>query len=78
MPLVSVPDSMRRAVVLAALQPDANKAAIAREHGVTREYVSKQAMRAVRAAEEELVEAKEELAFRQRVLELAGGCKAGG
>lgn len=69
-PLAVVLDSTRRAVVLAALQPGANKAAIAREYGVSREYVSRQAVKALSDPEGVLKEAEEELAFRRRVLEL--------
>lgn len=53
MPRESVPDEKRRRVVLAALRPGANKAAIAREEGVSREWVSRETSRARRRAAEE-------------------------
>lgn len=64
-----VPDK-RRAVVIAALQPQANKSEIARRYGISRSRVYQLLESAMIDPEGKLREAEREVAFRRRVPEL--------
>jgi transposase-like protein len=65
-----VPDE-QRAVVMAALQPKANKSEIARRYGISRSRVYQLLESALRDPKEKLREAEREAEFRRRVLELS-------
>jgi transposase-like protein len=62
----------RRAVILAALAPDANITAIGKEYGLHRNSVYELLQRAVADPKGKLREAEKEVAFRRRVTELVG------
>ena len=62
----------RRAVVLAALEPNANISEIARRYGIRRQRVCQLLEDALLDPKEKLREAEKELAFRRRVKELVG------
>jgi transposase-like protein len=60
----------RRAAILAALQPGANKSAIARRYGISRPRIYQLLESALTDPKEKLREAEREAEFRRRVLEL--------
>ena len=62
----------RRAVVMAALEPNANISEIARRYGVRRQRVYQLLENAMLDPRERLREAEREVAFRRRVKELVG------
>ena len=62
----------RRAVVLAALEPNANVSEIARRYGVSRARTYQLLESATIDPKGQLREAERELAFRRRVKELVG------
>jgi transposase-like protein len=62
----------RRAVVMAALEPNANKSEIARRYGIRRQRIYQLLENALIDPKGELSEAEREVAFRRRVLELGG------
>ena len=62
----------RRAVVMAALEPNANISEIARRYGVRRQRVYQLLEDAMIDPKEKLWEAEREVAFRRRVKELVG------
>ncbi len=62
----------RRAVILAALEPNANFSEIARCYGIRRQRVYQLLEDAMRDPRERLREAEREVAFRRRVYELVG------
>jgi transposase-like protein len=62
----------RRAVVLAALEPNANFSEIARRYGIRRQRVYQLLEDALLDPKEKLREAEKELEFRRRVKELVG------
>ena len=62
----------RRAVVLAALEPNANVSEIARRYGIRRQRVYQLLEDATIDPKGQLKEAETELAFRRRVKELVG------
>jgi transposase-like protein len=65
-----VPDE-QRAIIWAALQPNANKSEIARHYGVSRSRVYQLMESAVTDQKDKLREAEREVAFRRRMLELS-------
>ena len=62
----------RRAAVLEALQPGANKSEIARRYGILRHNLYANVARALTDPKGKLAEAEREVEFRRRVLELSG------
>jgi transposase-like protein len=62
----------RRAVVMAALEPNANISEIARRYGIRRQRVYQLLEDALLDPKEKLREAGKELEFRRRVKELVG------
>ncbi len=74
MPRTKLPDAERRALVLDALKPGANRAALAREYDVTRSYLYVLINEATEDPKGRLErakqEAEDELAFRREVLRL--------
>ncbi len=62
----------RRAVVMAALEPNANISEIARRYGIRRQRVYQLLEDAMIDPTEKLREAEREVAFRRRVKELVG------
>lgn len=62
----------RRAVILAALEPNANMSEIARRYGIRRQGVYQLLENAVSDPKGKLREAEREVAFRRRVWELVG------
>jgi transposase-like protein len=62
----------RRAVVIAALEPNANVSELARRYGIRRQRVYQLLENAIIDTEEQLREAEREVAFRRRVKELVG------
>ena len=62
----------RRAVVMAALEPNANISEIARRYGIRRQRVYQLLEDAMLDPKEKLREAEREVAFRRRVQELVG------
>ena len=62
----------RRAVILAALEPNANMSEIARRYGIRRQRVHQLLRDAMTDPKEKLWEAEREAAFRRRVWELVG------
>ncbi len=62
----------RRAVVLAALEPNANISEIARRYGIRRQRVYQLLEEAMIDSKEKLWEAERKVAFRRRVNELVG------
>ena len=62
----------RRAVVLAALEPNANISEIARRYGIRRQRVCQLLEDALLDPKEKLREAEKELTFRRHVKELVG------
>jgi transposase-like protein len=60
----------RRAIIWAALQPNANKSEIARRYGVSRSRVYQLLETAMTDRKSKLRDAEREVAFRRRVLEL--------
>jgi transposase-like protein len=62
----------RRAVVMAALEPDANKTELARRYGIRRQRVYQLLEDALTNTKGNLMEAEREVAFRRRVRELVG------
>jgi len=65
-----VPDE-QRAVVIAALQPKANKSEVARRYGISRGRVYQILGSALTDPKGKLREAEREIEFRRRVLELS-------
>jgi transposase-like protein len=65
-----VPDE-QRAVVIAALQPKANKSEIARSYGISRPRVYQLLEHALTDPKEKFREAEREAEFRRQVLELS-------
>jgi transposase-like protein len=61
----------RRAVVVAALQPGANKNEIARRYGISRARIYQLLDYALTDSKGKLREAEREVGFRRRVLELS-------
>ena len=62
----------RRAVIMAALEPNANISEIARRYGFRRQRVYQLLRDAMLNPKERLREAEREVAFRKRVRELVG------
>ena len=62
----------RRAVVMAALEPNANISEIARRYGIRRQRVYQLLEDAMIDSKEKLWEAEREVAFRRRLIELVG------
>ena len=62
----------RRAVVMAALEPNANISEIARRYGIRRQRVYQLLEEAMIDPKGKLREAEREVAFRRRVRELVG------
>ena len=62
----------RRAVILAALEPNANISEIARRYGIRRQRVYQLLENAIIDPMGKLREAEREVAFRRRVKELVG------
>jgi len=65
-----VPDE-KRAVILAALQVDANKSEIARRYGISRARLYQLLESALTAPKDKLREAEREVTFRREVLRLS-------
>jgi transposase-like protein len=61
----------RRSAVLAALQPGANRKAVAEEYGISRSNLYQLLASALADPTAKLREAEREVAFRRRVLELS-------
>ncbi len=66
-----IPDE-RRAIVMAALEPNANISEIARRYGIRRQRIYQLLESAVTDPKGKLREAEREVAFRRRVKELVG------
>jgi len=64
-----VPDE-QRAIVMAALTPNANISEIARRYGISRQRIYQLLENALIDTKEKLREAEREVEFRRRVLEL--------
>jgi transposase-like protein len=64
-----IPDE-QRAIVMAALTPNANISEIARRYGISRQRIYQLLENALIDSKEKLREAEREVAFRRRVLEL--------
>ena len=64
-----IPDE-QRAIVMAALTPNANISEIARRYGINRQRIYQLLENALIDSKEKLREAEREVAFRRRVLEL--------
>jgi transposase-like protein len=62
----------RRALVIAALEPDANKCELARRFGIRRQRIYQLLEHSLSDPRTKLREAEREVAFRRRVLELGG------
>ena len=62
----------RRAIVIAALEHDANVTELARSYGVSRARIYQLMERATFDPKCQLEEAEQEVAFRRRVMELVG------
>ncbi len=62
----------RRAVIMAALEPNANISEIARRYGVSRQYVLQLLRSAVIDPRAKLREAEREVEFRKCMLKLVG------
>jgi transposase-like protein len=62
----------RRAVVMAALEPNANISEIARRYGIRRQHVYQLLENAITDPKGKLREVEKEVAFRRRVRELLG------
>lgn len=70
MPRKKLPDDERRALILAALKPGANRAALARDHDITRQYLYVLIEDATKDPRGSVGLAEDELAFRREVLKV--------